>query len=76
MKKTQLDLENSIAHIADSKTSGGIGDMPHDQVGSCELDFHLLACRHVVRLASRLCYRNWKLDRPTRVVSAPTRSKS
>ena len=28
MKKTQLDLENAIAHIADSKTSGGIGDMP------------------------------------------------
>lgn len=28
MKKTQLGLENAIAHIADSKTSGGIGDMP------------------------------------------------
>jgi hypothetical protein len=28
MKKTQVDLGNLIAHIADSKTSGGIGDMP------------------------------------------------
>jgi integrase len=28
MKKTHVDLENLIAHIADSKTSGGIGDMP------------------------------------------------
>jgi integrase len=28
MKKTQLGLENAIAHIADSKISGGIGDMP------------------------------------------------
>jgi integrase len=28
MKKTQVDLENAIVHIADSKTANGIGDMP------------------------------------------------
>ncbi len=28
MKKAQVDLENRIAHIADSKTVNGIGDMP------------------------------------------------
>jgi len=28
MKKVQVDLENGIAHIADSKTVNGIGDMP------------------------------------------------
>jgi hypothetical protein len=27
MKKTQVDLENAIVHIADSKTANGIGDM-------------------------------------------------
>ena len=28
MKKVQVDLENGIVHIADSKTVKGIGDMP------------------------------------------------
>ena len=28
MKKEQVDLENGIVHIADSKTVNGIGDMP------------------------------------------------
>ena len=28
MKKSQLDLENSIIHIPDSKTPSGVGDMP------------------------------------------------
>src|SRR6185312_7855605 len=28
MKKEQVDLENGIVHIADSKTTTGIGDMP------------------------------------------------
>lgn len=28
MKKEQVDLENSVVHIADSKTANGIGDMP------------------------------------------------
>jgi integrase len=28
MKKEQVDLENGLVHIADSKTSTGIGDMP------------------------------------------------
>jgi integrase len=28
MKKEQVDLENGIVHIADSKTATGIGDMP------------------------------------------------
>lgn len=28
MKKTQVDLQNAIAYIADSKTANGIGDMP------------------------------------------------
>jgi integrase len=28
MKKEQIDLENGIVHIADSKTVNGIGDMP------------------------------------------------
>ncbi len=28
MKKSQVDLENGIVHIADSKTVNGIGDMP------------------------------------------------
>jgi integrase len=28
MKKAQVDLENGVAHIADSKTANGIGDMP------------------------------------------------
>jgi integrase len=28
MKKGQVDLENGIVHIADSKTVNGIGDMP------------------------------------------------
>ncbi|HEX4166747.1 MAG TPA: tyrosine-type recombinase/integrase [Bryobacteraceae bacterium] len=28
MKKAQVDLENAIVHIADSKTANGIGDMP------------------------------------------------
>ena len=28
MKKTQVDLENAIVYIADSKTANGIGDMP------------------------------------------------
>jgi integrase len=28
MKKEQVDLDNGIVHIADSKTANGIGDMP------------------------------------------------
>ena len=28
MKKSQVDLENSLVHISDSKTPNGIGDMP------------------------------------------------
>ena len=28
MKKTEVDVENAIVHIADSKTVNGIGDMP------------------------------------------------
>ncbi len=28
MKKSDVDLENSIVHIPDSKTASGIGDMP------------------------------------------------
>ena len=28
MKKSQVDLENSIIHIPDSKTPSGVGDMP------------------------------------------------
>lgn len=28
MKKDQVDLENGLVHIADSKTANGIGDMP------------------------------------------------
>jgi integrase len=28
MKKEQVDLENAVVHIADSKTANGIGDMP------------------------------------------------
>jgi len=28
MKKTQVDLDNAIVYIADSKTANGIGDMP------------------------------------------------
>jgi integrase len=28
MKKTRIDLENAVVHIADSKTTNGIGDMP------------------------------------------------
>jgi hypothetical protein len=28
MKKAQVDLENGLVHIADSKTVTGIGDMP------------------------------------------------
>jgi integrase len=28
MKKSQVDLENSVVHICDSKTPNGIGDMP------------------------------------------------
>jgi integrase len=28
MKKSQVDLENMIVHIPDSKTPNGIGDMP------------------------------------------------
>jgi integrase len=28
MKKSQIDLENSLVHIPDSKTLSGIGDMP------------------------------------------------
>jgi integrase len=28
MKKEQIDLENGLVHIADSKTVNGIGDMP------------------------------------------------
>ena len=28
MKKDQVDLENGVVHIADSKTANGIGDMP------------------------------------------------
>jgi integrase len=28
MKKEQVDLENGLVHIADSKTANGIGDMP------------------------------------------------
>ena len=28
MKKSQVDLENSLVHIPDSKTPNGIGDMP------------------------------------------------
>jgi integrase len=31
MKKNQVDLENSLVHIADSKTATGIGDMPLTQ---------------------------------------------
>jgi integrase len=28
MKKSQVDLENSLVHVPDSKTASGIGDMP------------------------------------------------
>jgi integrase len=28
MKKEQVDLENGLVHVADSKTANGIGDMP------------------------------------------------
>ena len=28
MKKSEVDLENSMVHIPDSKTPSGIGDMP------------------------------------------------
>ncbi|HUA63384.1 MAG TPA: tyrosine-type recombinase/integrase, partial [Verrucomicrobiae bacterium] len=28
MRKSQIDLENAVVHIADSKTVNGIGDMP------------------------------------------------
>ena len=28
MKKSQIDLENMLVHISDSKTTNGIGDMP------------------------------------------------
>lgn len=28
MKKVEVDLENGIVHVADSKTVNGIGDMP------------------------------------------------
>jgi integrase len=31
MKKEQIDLENELVHIADSKTVNGIGDMPLTQ---------------------------------------------
>ena len=31
MKKEQVDLENELVHIADSKTVNGIGDMPLTQ---------------------------------------------
>jgi integrase len=31
MKKDQVDLENALVHIADSKTATGIGDMPLTQ---------------------------------------------
>ena len=31
MKKEEVDLENGVAHIADSKTVNGIGDMPLTQ---------------------------------------------
>ena len=31
MKKEQIDLENGLVHIADSKTANGIGDMPLTQ---------------------------------------------
>ena len=31
MKKEQVDLENALVHIADSKTTTGIGDMPLTQ---------------------------------------------
>jgi integrase len=32
MKKEQVDLENGLVHIAESKTANGIGDMPLTQV--------------------------------------------
>jgi integrase len=32
MKKSQVDLENSVVHIPDSKTPSGIGDMPMTMV--------------------------------------------
>jgi integrase len=32
MKKEQVDLENGLVHIADSKTANGIGDMPLTEV--------------------------------------------
>ena len=35
MKKEQVDLENGVVHIADSKTVNGIGDMPLTQA-ACE----------------------------------------
>jgi len=28
MKKSQVDLENALVHIEDSKTPSGVGDMP------------------------------------------------
>ena len=28
MKKSQVDLENALVHIKDSKTPSGVGDMP------------------------------------------------
>ena len=36
MKKEEVDLENGLVHIADSKTTNGIGDMPLTQAGSAE----------------------------------------
>ena len=31
MKKEQVDLDNGLVHIADSKAANGIGDMPLTQ---------------------------------------------
>ena len=34
MKKAQVDLENGVVHIADSKTVNGIGDMPLTEIAA------------------------------------------
>lgn len=34
MKKAQVDLENGVVHIADSKTVNGIGDMPMTEIAA------------------------------------------
>jgi len=61
MKKEEVNLENGLVHIADSKTTNGIGDMPLTQAAREGSD---IRCRK--RLEANICSPAPKWERRSR----------